>query len=217
MDFASIVRMFIRADRTGNFDLHVFSSEQMCPILAAAGHDKYVLAIRKYLQDLANLCPCLNKKYKEGGFTICRNDKLFWSGTFTDQVIEQTLMRSGKSQGGLINITHNNAARRKWLLSSHIEALRDLTGVTTGTWSEQHRDVQASRRKENSKHLHCFIDLFDIHNPFKSPVHQLINIVDTAVDIGTKILSSLDEKILGYISLKRKNHAKTFATMRKSV
>ena len=33
---------------------------------------------------------------KKGSFTIFRNDKFFWSGIFTDQVIEQTLMRSGK-------------------------------------------------------------------------------------------------------------------------
>ena len=50
---------------------------------------------------ILRICPCSEKKYKEGSFTICRNEKLFWSGTFTDQVIEQTPMRSGKSQGGL--------------------------------------------------------------------------------------------------------------------
>ena len=130
-------------------------------------------------------------------------------------------MRSGKSQGGLINITHNDAARTKWLLSSHIvanytEALRNLTGVTTGTWSEQHRGVQASRRKENSHHLRNFIDFFDIHNPFKVPVKELVNIatsviesddvnVDSAVDIGTKIFSGLDDRKLGDISHKRKD------------
>ena len=74
----------------------------------------------------------------------------FWSGCFTDQVIEQTLIQSGRSQGGLINITHNDSARTKWLLSSHIvgnytEAFRDLTGLTTGTWSEQHQNVDEKK------------------------------------------------------------------------
>ena len=81
--------------------------------LVAAGHDKYTVAIQGYLQDIKNLCPCLETKYKEGSFTIYRNHKFFWSDTFTDQVIEQTLTRSGESQGGLINITHNDAARTK--------------------------------------------------------------------------------------------------------
>ena len=45
--------------------------------------------LRKYVSDIINLCPCLEEKYKQGSFTICRYDQLFWSGTFTDQIIEQ--------------------------------------------------------------------------------------------------------------------------------
>ena len=162
-----------------------------------------------------------------------KNDNLFWSGSFTNQVIEQTLMQSGKSQGGLINTTHNDSAWTKWLLSSHIianytEALRNLTGVTTGTWSEQDHDVQASRRKENSHHLRNFIDFSDIHNPFNVLTNELISIatgviasddinVDSAVDIGTKTVLGLDNKKPGEISLKRKDQVKTFGAMRKSV
>ena len=111
------------------------------------------------------------------------------------------------------------------IVANYIEVSLDLTGVTTGTSSEQHHDVQASRRKENSRHLCNFIDFFDIHSPFKVPIKELINIttgviainVDSAVDIGTKLVSGLDNKKLDEISLKRKHQAKTFATMRKSV
>ena len=47
-------------------------------------------------------------------------------------------MLSGKSEGGLINITLKEAVRTKWLLPSHVvanysNALHDLTGVKTGT------------------------------------------------------------------------------------
>ena len=45
MDFVSIIRMFICAERTGNFELHISSSEQMLPYLAVAGHDKHTVAI----------------------------------------------------------------------------------------------------------------------------------------------------------------------------
>ena len=90
--------------------------------LAAASHNKHTVAIWKYLQDIKILCPCLENKYEKGSFTIDRNDKLFWSGTFYDQVTEQTLMQSSKFQEGLINITYNDAAQTKWLLLSHIVA-----------------------------------------------------------------------------------------------
>ena len=109
------------------------------------------------------------------------------------------MKQSGKSHGGLINITHNDAIQTKWLLSSHIvanytEPLRDLTRVTPGTWSEQHRDVQASRGKENS--IATGVITSDDNN------------ADSAVDIGTKIVSGLDGKKLGEIALKRKDHQK---------
>ena len=66
MDFISIIRIFIHAEWIGNFELYISSLEQRLPYLAAAGHDKYTVTIRKYLQHIKNLCPCLEKKYKEG-------------------------------------------------------------------------------------------------------------------------------------------------------
>ena len=91
--------MFIRAERTGDWNLHIHASEQMLPFFAAAGHNNYLKSMLLNLQDIKNLCTCLKSKYEKGLFTIWRKDKLFWSGTFTDQVIEQDLMLSGKSEG----------------------------------------------------------------------------------------------------------------------
>lgn len=79
---------------------------------------------------------------EEGHFAVRRKESLFWSGTWSDLLIEQCLMRAGKTHGGLVNITRNESARTKWLLSAHVlaqynEALRSITGTFTGTWSEQ--------------------------------------------------------------------------------
>ena len=112
-----------RAERTGDWSLHLHATEQMLPFFAAAGHNNYLKSVLLYLQDAQNLCNCLKSKYEKGLFIIWRKDKLFWSGTFTDQVIEQDLMLLGKSEGGLINITHKDAARTKWLLSADHQLL----------------------------------------------------------------------------------------------
>ena len=61
MGFASIVRMFIRSDRTGDWNLHIHTSEQMLPCLVAAGHSNYLQSVLLYLQDIKNLCTCLKK------------------------------------------------------------------------------------------------------------------------------------------------------------
>ena len=74
----------------------------------------------------------------KGLFTVRRNKSHFWSGTWTDMTIEQCLMRSSKTNDGLINITHKEAAKTKWLLSAHVlaqylDSLRNLTNKTVGT------------------------------------------------------------------------------------
>ena len=88
--------------------------------------------------------------------------------------------------------------------------------------------MMMSKLADEKKAVAIFIYFFDIHNPFKVPVNELISIatgviasddinVDSTVDIGMKIVSGLDNKRLREISLKRKDEAKTFVTMRKSV
>ena len=142
-------------------------------------------------------------------------------------------MRSGKCLGGSINITHNNTTQTEWLLPSYTVAIytgahRDLTEVITGPWFKKYRDVQGIRRKKLSQLLCRFINFFDIHNPFKVAVNQIIYIaagvlasddinVDLVDDIGTKIVSCYDDKRLSEIFFKKKNQTKTFGTMEKSV
>ena len=132
-------------------------------------------------------------------------------------------MLHGKGEGGLINITYKEVARTKWLLSFHIvanysNALHDLTGVKTGTWSEQHRDMRLSQREEGSRNLFNFIDFLEIHNPFTASSSDLINIatgrivssdvnVDSSIDIGKGRLQKVVNKLLSEIMLKKKDQA----------
>ncbi len=91
-------------------------------------------------------------------------------------------MRSGKTHGGLINITHKDTAQENVLTTAHVmveysEALRALTGITSGSMSEQHREMGKSRCSTDAKHLHIFEEFLTNHNPFTlGESHQLINI-----------------------------------------
>ena len=84
-------------------------------------------------------------------------------------------------------------------------ALRDLTDVKRGNWSEQHGDICLSQRKEGYRHLRNFIDFLEIHNPFKASSSDLLNIAtetitssdvnaDSSIDIGKGILQKLVNK-----------------------
>ena len=62
MDFVSSITMFICVEWTDNLhELHISSSEQMLPYVAAADYGAYTVAIRKYLQviKLVSLFPIL--------------------------------------------------------------------------------------------------------------------------------------------------------------
>ncbi len=98
----ALIRKFIRADRTGNWNLHLQASMEMLPFFAAAGHNNYTKSCRLYLQDMLALKethPDIEKSFQDGLFIVRRSDR-YWAGEPTDLVIEQVLMRSMKSSGG---------------------------------------------------------------------------------------------------------------------
>ena len=109
MQVVAIARMFNRTERTGNWHLHLRTTQDMLPIFVAAGHNNYAKCCRFYLQDCKTLSDCIKIPFENGSFTVHRTNKPL-SGIWTDMCIEQSLMRAGKTNGGLINITHKEAA-----------------------------------------------------------------------------------------------------------
>ena len=75
----------------------------MLPYFAACGHNNYAKSAHVYIQDmieLEQLNPDMFCQLNSGLFVIHRSDWL-WAGLPSDLVIEQVLMRSLKTNGGL--------------------------------------------------------------------------------------------------------------------
>ena len=134
----------IKADRTGSWKMHLRTMLDCLPIFAAAGHYNY-LKSAYFLQEKCKLDirhPDVHDKFSRGFHVICRSNQ-YWAGLSSDLVIEQTLMRSLKSSGGL---THGSGIteemRALWTMSTPIaseynnamQEFNDLTYTTT----EQH-------------------------------------------------------------------------------
>lgn len=101
----TIVKDFIKAERSRTWSLHLKCIERMVPYFHATGHNLYAKSAHLYLQDMRELPESMNEnEYElfttEGFFTIRQTEK-FWSGVWTDMTIEQVLMRSMKTQYGL--------------------------------------------------------------------------------------------------------------------
>lgn len=119
----TLLKQFIQAERSGNWHLHLQCIQEMLPYFHASGHFLYAKSCHLYLQDMKELKSKLTTLDYERFvtneyFTIRRSDK-FWSGIWSDMTIEQTLMRSMKSNGGLTTygrgITDSTMA--KWISS----------------------------------------------------------------------------------------------------
>ena len=94
MDMLDILWKHIRAERTGNWELHLQALSEMLPYLAASGHSHYTKSGLVYLQRMSSLQddhPCVCEHFKQGLHVVRRSDR-HWVGLSSDLVIEQVLM-----------------------------------------------------------------------------------------------------------------------------
>ncbi len=57
MEYVGTLKLFIRAERTGNWNLHLVAVERMLNLFAATGHVHYAKSARLYLQ--MNILGCI--------------------------------------------------------------------------------------------------------------------------------------------------------------
>ena len=152
--------LYICAERTGNWSLHLQVIQDMLPYLAASGHNLYTKCARVYLQQMLNLRnehPNVQHHFEQGFHVIRRSDRL-WAGLSPDLVIEQVLMRSLKTSGGLTQGRGMTEQQRLlWLLSMPAcaevnQAMEALTGVNLNT-GEQNRDMTEARLARDWKDM----------------------------------------------------------------
>ena len=116
-----IVRTFLKAERMGNWEMHLQVVSQMLPYFAASGHNLYTQCATLYLQSMLKLKVNHSGVYKSfaEGFHVVRRSDRYWAGLSTDLIIEQVLMRSLKTTGGLTRGSGMTEQQRvTWLLST---------------------------------------------------------------------------------------------------
>ena len=152
MEMVEILQKFIKAERTGNWQLKLESTRDMCEFLAAAGRNSYTKSLFLHLQQITTLeihHPEVYHQFMNGYHSIWRSDRE-WAGLSPDYVIESVLMRSLKTSGGLTRGRGMSEQQRAiWTLSmpacaSLNSSMQELTGVHRAT-GEQHQELSQSR------------------------------------------------------------------------
>lgn len=116
--------------------------------------------------------PCCFQIYEafmEGNHTTRYSNEQF-SGQFSDQTIEETLMRKAKSNGGLTRgRMRNESSVKVWAGTfSHLKLLGDLMEEMVGGKRSKrtHRDLGAKRIEKDSQCIKLISEWFSTHDPF---------------------------------------------------
>ena len=227
MDMIDILRKFLRAERLGDWQLHLQAVSEMLPFMAAAGHNLYTKSLRLYIQrmiDLESSHPEIYQSFQSGLHVVRRSDRL-WAGLSTDLVIEQVLMRSMKSRGGLTRGRGMTETQRtNWLLSMPScavvnRAMEEITGFDEKI--EQNKDLGNARQVRDTADIRKVIDFLEQRNPFHSDTslrniatgvhaHRSVD-VDRAVTVGNTILAGMTGYTPAEYVFKKTNQAITLA------
>ena len=230
VEYVTIMQLFIHAERSGNWDLHLYCTRQMIPLFHAAGHLAYAKYARLYVQDMESLSERMSNeqfhRFTTMGYFSIRKSNTSWAGNFSDQTIEQELMRLLKSSGGM---THGrgitDSTLSKWVLTLpyHIpvcDSLESFTGVHCSS-SEQHKDLRMSSRTRDFKDHSIFLQWLTTHSPFQyTNYDSLVSIstglvsdsnvnCDEAYNVGLSSACRLDGKEMADVKISRKDKVLT--------
>ncbi len=155
------------------------------------------------MSNLGTQHPDVQRHFNKGLHVIRRSNRL-WVGLSSDLVIEQVLMRSLKTSGGLTRGRGMTEQQRLlWPRPACAEinqAMQELTGVNYNT-GEQNKDMTAARQARDWKDTLTVLQFLQERNPFSSDpslrsiatgvhAHPTVN-VDKAVEIGDMILNGI--------------------------
>ena len=188
---STLIKLLVEAERMGCWQLHLDTIQKMLPYLHASGHFFYARYCHLYLQDMYNLEKKMDSEEydnftEKGFFTIKRSPK-FFCGTPTDMTIEQNLMRSMKSLGGLTRARGlTDSVLTLWSLGmvylhNVCDDVEKFTGVALGT-TEQHVDMRSARIIRDDEDLKKLSEWLSSHFPFPR--------IEELMSIGTGIVGT---------------------------
>ena len=235
LEMTQIARDLVRAERTGDWLLHLNTVQKCLPIFGASGHFNHLKTTYLYLMkshQLPTSCPRVYENFVQGGF-VCRRSAKFWGGLGLDLCIEQVLMRSLKTRGGLTRGSgFNEEMRTIWTLSAPVSseynlAMQELSGASYIT-SDQHREgtkARVQRDHQDFSKLQQFVAQFKPFAGESSETSELRNIVtglhanenvnvDRYWSVGSEIVKNMAGKSVFDFSFSRKDKVTTMSFMK---
>lgn len=218
MDGVNILLRLLRAEREGLFELHLIAVCETVPWCRAADRGNYAKYLPGYLNDMVSLQEKHPKSYQylqEGGFVVRRTSRRF-NAVASDQALEQTINREGKSQGGVIGFTLRKGALTRWMVTRHVtaqytEAFKELCDQQPDvgdTYHAEHGKTRMARDEQDVTKILEFVS--NAQNPF-----DLDTVPNELVNIATGQIASQEvSNGLGHFIREAKKRNKSFIEKR---
>jgi len=179
---------FIRAVRTGDWELHLEALELFTKYFFAHDMLNYARMIPVYLaemQVLPDSDPEIYHEFQQGNWVVNKNDDVSFCGIGGDNTLEH-LNRSMKVSGGLVGITLNPTARTKYfLIAPELARLAEQAKQMTGTSSKtqtHHHNLSTAVRLRQEKNIDRLVNgILRFTNPFTEESADLYNLVTKVV------------------------------------
>ncbi len=188
---ADLLLRILRSEREADFQLHLNCMCEVMPWFRAAGRTNYGKYMPVYVAEMKALEHEQPEAYtfmQQGGFVVRRSEHRSFNCVATDQALEQTINREGKSQGGVVGFTLRKGALTRWLMTRHVmtayvDAMKELCD-TDDQSPKAHKEHGASRMDRDERHIQKIMEAVEQRqNPFDldSIPEELINIASGQV------------------------------------
>ncbi len=110
---ADLLLRMLRSEREADFQLHLNCMCEVMPWFREAGRTNYAKYMPVYVAEMKSLEHEQQEAYtfmQQGGFVVRRSEDQSFNCVATDQALEQTINREGKSQGGVVGFTLQKGA-----------------------------------------------------------------------------------------------------------
>ena len=161
---------FVKAEREGDFALHLYCCRMMMPYFFSAKHVNYARYGICYINTMENLPPEVLTQFMKGEH-VMRHQKGIWNAIWSDMMIETSYMKIGKGPLGVIGFTTSSTTISIWAKSMHAQTtyLSELHACSGGKMTPQTTHKMESKARIDADE----VDRSKLRSYLKNCIHPL--------------------------------------------
>lgn len=185
VDIVQILLDLLRADREGNWNLHLRSIRSMIPWCFAMDKSNYSRYLPIYYAKMTRLehdSPEIYEHFKSGGFSVQIGPDNTFGKIAIDQTLEETVNKDTQTAGGTKGFSLQPAALSKYYLTHEYRssALKQLRDLVSNKNVNSHPDLGPKKVQRDQLQVKSIINLLTNNwtNPFEKNGDLLVNLAN---------------------------------------